>query len=37
MSFIKEYEMHAGDEIIICDYITTIIIDSRNINRFEIF
>jgi bisphosphoglycerate-dependent phosphoglycerate mutase family 1 len=33
MSFIKDYEMHAGDEIIICDYITTIIIDSRNRNK----
>ena len=33
MSFIKDYEMHAGDEIIVCDYITTIIIDSRNRNK----
>ena len=33
MSFIKDYELHLDDEIIICDYITTIIIDSKNRNK----
>ena len=33
MSFIKDYELHLNDEIIICDYITTIIIDSKNRNK----
>ena len=33
MSFIKDYSLHLDDGIVICDYITTIIIDSNSRNR----
>ena len=33
MSFIKDYEMHVDEGIFVCDYITTIIIDSKNRNK----
>ena len=33
MSFIKDYKLKINDNIVICDYITTIIIDSKNRNK----
>ena len=33
MSFIKDYELHIHEKVVICDYITTIIIDSNNRNK----
>ena len=33
MSFIKDYSLHLDDEVVICDYITIIIIDSRYRNK----
>ena len=33
MSFIKDYPLSIDEEIIICDYITTIIINSKSRNK----
>ena len=33
MSFIKNYELHIHEDVVICDYITTIIIDSDSRNK----
>ena len=33
MSFIKDYSLHLDDDVVICDYITIIIIDSRYRNK----
>ena len=33
MSFIKDYDLRINENVVVCDYITTIIIDSNNRNK----
>ena len=33
MSFIKDYDLRINENVVVCDYITTIIIDSKNRNK----